>query len=132
MKVMSRRAPWWKVYQLKRAQGPLEQLVRAQGLSLLLWQMMKVKSIYLGNLHLQHYTFFLQGFLDEVENGGAQLDLLQEQVEVQGSEEFVPDITFTYRENESEVNNSQSETSGGPLLFLEISTENDEDNSSEK
>ena len=85
-----------------------------------------------GKLAFATLYFFLQGFLDEVENGGAQLDLLQEQVEVQGSEEFVPDITLRHRENESEVNNSQSETSGGPLLFLEISTENDEDNSSEK
>ena len=49
------------------------------------------------------------------------------------SEEFVPaeDITFRYRESESELstteielNISESETSGGPLLFLEASTDN--------
>ena len=77
-----------------------------------------------------------QGLLEEGENEGAGVDLLQEQVE--GSNEFVPagDITFRYRESELntsaiEMNNSKSETSGGPLLFLEDSTDND-DVSSEK
>ena len=79
-----------------------------------------------------------QGLLEEGENEGAGVDLLQEQVE--GSNEFVPagDITFRYRESDSELNtsaiemnNSKSETSGGPLLFLEDSTDND-DVSSEK
>ena len=74
-----------------------------------------------------------QGLLEEGENEGAGVDLLQEQVE--GSNEFVPagDITFRYRESESELNtsaiemnNSKSETSGGPLLFLEDSTDNDD------
>ena len=76
----------------------------------------------------------MQGFLEEGENGGSDLDLLQEHVEE--SEEFVPagEIAFRYRESESELNNtniSESETSGGPLLFLEASTDN-EDVSSEK
>ena len=86
-------------------------------------------------LKKQHCTVF-QGFLQEGENEGTGLDLLQEQVE--RSEEFVPaeDITFRYRESELntsaiEMNNSKSETSGGPLLFLEDSTDND-DVSSEK
>lgn len=72
-----------------------------------------------------------QGLLEEGENEGAGVDLLQEQVE--GSNEFVPagDITFRYRESELntsaiEMNNSKSETSGGPLLFLEDSTDNDD------
>ena len=77
-----------------------------------------------------------QGLLEEGENEGAGVDLLQEQVE--GENEFVPagDITFRHRESELntsaiEMNNSKSETSGGPLLFLEDSTDND-DVSSEK
>ena len=88
-------------------------------------------------LKKQHCTVF-KGFLQEGENEGTGLDLLQEQVE--RSEEFGPaeDITFRYRESESELstteielNISESETSGGPLLFLEASTDN-ENFSSEK
>ena len=87
--------------------------------------MMKVKPI----LKKQFCTVY-QGLLEEGENEGAGVDLLQEQVE--GSNEFVPagDIIFRYRESESELNtsaiemnNSKSETSGDPLLFLEDSTD---------
>ena len=86
-------------------------------------------------LKKQHCLVF-QGFRQEGENEGTGLDLLQEQVE--RSEEFVPaeDITFRYRESELstteiELNISESETSGGPLLFLKASTDN-ENFSSEK
>ena len=79
----------------------------------------------------QHSTVF-QGFHQEGEDEGAGLEL-QEQVE--GAEQLVPagesESESELSTTEIELNISESETSGGPLLFLEASTDN-EDLSSEK